>query len=148
MEALDFVIPRNIRGLQPGPIKTFPGWQALGRNVRRGERALLLCMPITGKRRDADTDDEDATYTAFVYKPRWFVLTQTEGEEMPAATIPEYDTERALAALNIERIPFDLTDGNCQGYARLCCRPHNLAYVAKSVMWRSAFILSSQQQTS
>jgi len=106
------------RELTPGPIKTFPGWQALGRNVKRGERALVLCMPITGKRRDADPDEETATYTAFVYKPRWFVLAQTEGEEMPAPIIPEYDTERALTILNIERIPFEIMDGNCQGYAR------------------------------
>ncbi len=106
------------RSLQPGPIKTFPGWQALGRNVKRGERALVLCMPITGQRRDADTDDEDATYTAFVYKPRWFTLSQTEGEEMPTPQIPEFDVARALATLNIERIPFEMMDGNCQGYAR------------------------------
>ena len=61
------------RGLQPGAIRTFPGWQALGRNVKRGERALVLCMPITGKRRSDstdNTDDEPQTYTAFVYKPR------------------------------------------------------------------------------
>lgn len=108
------------RGLQPGAIKTFPGWQTLGRNVKRGERALVLCMPITGKRRtESETaDDEPQTYTAFVYKPRWFVLSQTEGEELPTPQIPEFDTTRALATLNIERIPFDLLDGNCQGYAR------------------------------
>ena len=90
----------------------------MGRNVKRGERALVLCMPITGKRRDADPNDENATYTAFAYKPRWFVLAQTEGEEMPQPSIPEYDAKRALAVLNIERIPFEITDGNCQGYAR------------------------------
>ena len=105
------------RGLTPGPIKTFPGWQALGRCVKRGERALVLCMPITGQRRAADTE-EDATYTAFIYKPRWFVLAQTEGEEMPTPQIPEFDVARALATLNIERIPFEMMDGNCQGYAR------------------------------
>jgi hypothetical protein len=31
------------RGLEPGPINTFPGWQALGRAVKRGERALIIC---------------------------------------------------------------------------------------------------------
>ena len=107
------------RGIQPGAIKTFPGWQAMSRNVKRGERALVLCMPITGKRRsERDNTDEPQTYTAFVYKPRWFVLSQTEGEAMPTPQIPEFDTTRALAALDIERIPFDLLDGNCQGYAR------------------------------
>lgn len=33
------------RGLEPGPINTFPGWQALGRAVKRGERALTLIAP-------------------------------------------------------------------------------------------------------
>jgi hypothetical protein len=39
----------RLRGLEPGPINTFPGWQALARTVKRGERALTLCMPITRK---------------------------------------------------------------------------------------------------
>ena len=107
------------RGITPGPINTFPKWQALGRHVKRGERALTLCMPITCRRRDGEaTGDDDETFTAFVYKPRWFVLEQTEGEEVAPLTVPEFDLNRALAALNIERIPFDDTDGNCQGYAR------------------------------
>ena len=38
------------RGIQPGPINTFPGWKALGRWVRKGEKAITLCMPITVKR--------------------------------------------------------------------------------------------------
>jgi hypothetical protein len=37
----------SLRGLELGPINTFPGLQALGRNVKGGERALTLCRPIT-----------------------------------------------------------------------------------------------------
>ena len=36
----------SARGLHPGPIATFPRWKELGRHVRRGERALTLCMPV------------------------------------------------------------------------------------------------------
>ena len=75
----------QMRGLQPGPINTFPKWRELGRHVKRGERALMLCMPITCKRRDERTDEEangEGTFTSFVYKARWFVLTQTEGESL------------------------------------------------------------------
>jgi len=111
----------QMRGLQPGPINTFPKWRELGRHVKRGERALMLCMPITCKRRDETTDQEtngEGTFTSFVYKARWFVLTQTEGEALQPQVIPEWDAKRALAALAIDQIPFDSTDGNCQGFAR------------------------------
>jgi antirestriction protein ArdC len=115
----------QLRGLEPGPINTFPGWQELGRSVKRGERALTLCMPITRKIRneesqDNDSENEERTFTAFMYKPRWFVLSQTAGDEfIPPCLPPEWNAEQALAALNIERISFTHTDGNCQGYAKL-----------------------------
>jgi N-terminal domain of anti-restriction factor ArdC len=111
----------QMRGLQPGPINTFPKWKDLGRHVKRGERALILCMPITCKRRN-DTDDDEAngegTFTSFVYKARWFVLSQTEGQDLERQVTPEWDATRALAVLGIEMIPFDSIDGNSQGFAR------------------------------
>lgn len=118
------MIQCQLRGLESGPINTFPGWQALGRNVKRGERALILCIPITRKHRDEESADngEDGSgqhaYTAFVYKPRWFVISQTLGEEFAPVRLPEWDADRALAALDIEQITFSDTDGNSQGYAR------------------------------
>ena len=73
------------RGLWPGPLATFPRWKELGRHVRKGEKALTLCMPIQRKRQaettDPDTGEpatEEAVWTQFIYKPRWFVLAQTE----------------------------------------------------------------------
>ena len=38
------------RGIQPGPMATFPKWKELGRHVRKGEKALVLCQPVTVKR--------------------------------------------------------------------------------------------------
>jgi N-terminal domain of anti-restriction factor ArdC len=111
-----------MRGLQPGPINTFPKWQALGRYVKRGERALTLCMPITCRRRgeasDNDESNGEGTFTSFVHKARWFVLAQTGGEDLEPQVTPEWEAKRALAALDIELIAFDSTDGNCQGFAR------------------------------
>lgn len=117
------LVPRNRRGIQPGPLNTFPKWQALGRYVKRGERALTLCMPITHKRRDEEsrTNDEtngEAIFTSFVHRARWFVVSQTEGQELAAVPIPQWNAEPALANLNIERVAFDSTDGNVQGFAR------------------------------
>ena len=113
------------RGLKPGPMATFPRWKELGRHVSKGEKALTLCMPITLKRRqdtnDADTDGADsssATFTRFVYRSRWFVLAQTEGEALPEPSIPEWDAARALAALDVDEVSFASTDGNVMGYAK------------------------------
>lgn len=58
------------------------------------------------------------TFTSFVHKARWFVLAQTEGENLEPQVVPEWDAKRALAALDIQLIPFDSTDGNIQGFAR------------------------------
>src|SRR5262249_54641239 len=39
-----------LRGIQPGPMATYPRWRELGRHVRRGEKAITLCMPVKVKR--------------------------------------------------------------------------------------------------
>ena len=114
------------RKIEPGPIHTFVGWRDLGRYVKKGERALTLCMPVTVKCREAvekSESDENAgtatnpTRTYFVYRPHWFVLSQTEGEEYRSAELPRWSEARALDVLTIERVPFRHTDGNAQGYA-------------------------------
>ena len=116
------IVQCQLRGLEPGPINTFLGWEALGRNVKRGERALTLCMPVTRKVRKeetSETDDKDAhTFTSFVYQPRWFVIGQTVGDEFTPRSLPEWDAQQALETLNIEQIAFTETNGNVQGYAR------------------------------
>lgn len=102
------------REIQPGPIATYPAWKEKGRQVKKGEKALTLCMPITFK----DKTDPEARRQGFIYKPRWFVLSQTEGEEQPPVEIPAWDRVLALSTLGIIEKPFELTDGNTQGYAR------------------------------
>jgi antirestriction protein ArdC len=105
------------RGLTVGPLNTYQRWRALGRQVRRGEKAIRLCMPLTRKVKDSSGADEEVI-TTFVWKPNWFVLSQTHGEALPAIEIPRWDKGRALAVLNITQVEFTHTDGNVQGYAR------------------------------
>ena len=52
----------------------------------------------------------------FVYRARWFVLAQTEGEALPEPSVPTWDIERALATLGVAEVPFDAVDGNTLGY--------------------------------
>ena len=108
------------REIPPGPMATFPRWKELGRYVRKGEKALTLCQPVTVTRpADAnDETDEPGVFTRFVYRPHWFVLAQTDGAEIPPEPIPSWDAERALAGLYVAEVPFDIPDGNVLGFAR------------------------------
>ena len=112
------------RALPLGPLASFLKWKELGRHVKKGEKALTLCMPVTCKRTstvkkdDGTEQDEQSTFTHFIYRNHWFVLSQTEGKEYQSPAIPEWNEQGALAALNIERIPFEDLDGNVQGYAK------------------------------
>jgi antirestriction protein ArdC len=110
------------RGIEPGPIATFLHWKALGRSVRKGEKAIVLCMPVTCKRRSTDDapepDEQPQAFTRFIYRPHWFVLSQTDGATFTTPAIAGWDTSIALTALGVTEEPFTMTDGNCQGYAR------------------------------
>jgi hypothetical protein len=108
------------RGIQPGPMATFPRWKELGRYVRKGEKAITLCQPVTVKR-SADPADDETTepgvFTRFVYRPHWFVLAQTDGAEIAPAPMPTWDAARALTARDVAEVPFDATNGNVLGFA-------------------------------
>ena len=118
------------RGIEPGPLAGFRRWKELGRHVRKGEKALSLCMPIQIKCKDWDqkrqenglVPEDDAgpvngLRTIFVFKKNWFVLSQTEGEPYVPEPIPNWNKAAALAALNIREENFTMVDGNVQGYA-------------------------------
>lgn len=108
------IVQLSARGIPPAPINTYPGWLAKGRHVRKGEKALVLCQPITFK----DKVDPEIRRLGFMYKARWFALSQTEGEDIAPITIPEWSKLDALFELDVEQIPFDLADGNVQGFAK------------------------------
>jgi antirestriction protein ArdC len=119
------------RGIPVGPIHTFRGWRELGRYVKKGEKAITLCMPVLVKRKslpnlsqseDVTTpvsDDKPERVTVFTYQARWFVLSQTDGAPYVAIEVPEWSEDHALKALKIERIDFAHLNGNCQGFAKL-----------------------------
>src|SRR5438093_2001366 len=118
------LIQANQRGIPLGPIASFNRWKELGRHVKRGEKAIELCMPITMKRtvKEQGTEGTDVeteiTFKRFVFKRNWFMLSQTDGAEYDMPAIPTWDRARALNALNVEEIPFEMLNGNCQGFAK------------------------------
>jgi hypothetical protein len=92
----------------------------VGRQVRKGEKAITLCQPVTVKHTTdaAEGTDEADVFTRFIYRPHWFVLAQTEGQELAPAAMPSWDRAKALAALDVTEVSFDSTDGNVMGFAR------------------------------
>jgi hypothetical protein len=95
------LIQANQRGIPLGPIASFNRWKELGRHVKRGEKAIELCLPVTCRRtvKDHDADGNEAeteiTFKRFVFRRNWFMLAQTDGQpcQMPAI---RPGTERVL----------------------------------------------------
>lgn len=116
----------TLRGIPIGPISSFNGWKKLGRRVKKGEKAIALWMPVV-KKEIVEKDDgtkEERTKRLFIMKNNWFALGQTEPIDpnnpgtVPTLETPEWDRATALANLGIIEVPFEHTDGNCQGFAR------------------------------
>lgn len=100
------------------PVASYKRWQALGRQVKRGESGLYVLRPITVKSKtELDEDGKPVTYTKFKPVKGAFTYSQTEGETLPEPEPREWSRERALAALSINMVPFQMIDGNVQGYS-------------------------------
>jgi hypothetical protein len=107
------------------PVATWARWKAIGRHILRGANAKYIIRPIYSKV-NAPTDqaqDEEAIEkvpTLIGFKPVKciFALSDTEGEEPPPVTLPEWDFDTAVQQLGIRLVPFDALSGNLQGYSR------------------------------
>src|SRR5438067_1985578 len=98
------------RGITLGPIASFNRWKELGRYVKRGEKAIELCMPVTVKRTvtepgpDGNDVETEVPFKRFVFRRSWFMLSQTDGAAYQVPAIPSWDRGRALQTLNVEEI--------------------------------------------
>jgi len=110
----------HARKIDCGPIGTYKKWLSLDRKVKPGQKAIILCMPrswkYTAKNKETG-EDEELVGMKFVYKPFWFVLSQTEGKDFEAPALPGWDLGDAITNLEIEPVAFTMADGNCMGYA-------------------------------
>ena len=68
----------------------FSAWRKLGRFVRRGEKGIVILVPLTSCRSSAPAPDNtgldvDETRAVFGFKPGYvFDVSQTDGEPLPA----------------------------------------------------------------
>jgi antirestriction factor ArdC-like protein len=79
------LIQATQRNIPLGPIASFNRWKELGRHVKRREKAIKLCMPITCKptvkehREDGTEAEMEIAFKRFVFRRNWFMLSQSEG---------------------------------------------------------------------
>jgi len=69
---------------QATQVAGFKAWQSLGRQVRKGERAIRIMAPMSVKERDA-TGDETGERVVFFRAVPVFDIAQTDGEPLPQA---------------------------------------------------------------
>ncbi len=109
------------RGLKISPLSTFLNWQKKGRRVKRGEKALFLCMPVSFKKESLNDQGEliEETKAFFVYRSKFFLLSQTDGQDLSEDSfrVKDWSKDDCLKSLNISLTEFSSLSGNTQGYA-------------------------------
>ena len=65
-----------------------PYGKGKGRHVKRGEKAISLCMPIIKKQEieTAEGEIKEDFLSGFMLRPHWFVISQTDGAEYKEPT--------------------------------------------------------------
>ncbi|MBU8821038.1 hypothetical protein KL864_34835 [Mycolicibacterium goodii] len=98
------------------PCAPFSVWKKLGRTpVKGGARYVLHPAPF--RKIDEKTGEEKVVVCRFRLKRSTFPYGNTVGPEVQWPELPAWDLHRAIAALDIEQVPFELIDGNTQGYS-------------------------------
>ena len=121
----------QIRLLMQGvaePVATYNRWQELGRQVRKGSKAKVVLAPVLIGREV--TDGNGNVVLGDDGKPRKrqilvgfrdsrtvFGYSDTDGDELPPVELAGWDADVALATLGVDRVPFDMINGNAQGFS-------------------------------
>lgn len=98
-------------GLPLLPINTFKGWLGVNRPVQAGQKAaieLIMPVPIRTKKKDADGEDKDVSFTKFMLRRHWFHLNQTAGEDFTPeeVSVSEWNIASAMDFLKMQEVPF------------------------------------------
>jgi hypothetical protein len=140
------------------PVATYNRWKELGRQVRKGSKAKVVLAPIILSRKTTDaggdvvigTDGEPRKrqiLVGFRDSRTVFGFSDTEGDEPPPVQLSGWDTESALSVLGIDRVAFDMVNGNVQGFSFEDQRGRHLAlnptaaYPAKTLFHELAHLV-------
>jgi antirestriction protein ArdC len=107
------------------PVATYRRWSELGFQVQKGSKAKVVLAPLMVTKRDSTgkpilsktTGKTQQVLVGFRDSRTVFGFSDTDGEELPAITLPTWEMDVALKALKVSREKFKMADGNCQGYS-------------------------------
>jgi antirestriction protein ArdC len=140
------------------PVATYNRWQELGRQVRKGSKAKVVLAPVLISREAKDAngnmvlgDDgkprKHQILVGFRDSRTVFGFSDIEGDELPPVALPGWDADTALAALGVDRVAFDMINGNAQGFSfeddegrHLALNPM-AAYPAKTLLHELAHVV-------
>jgi antirestriction protein ArdC len=140
------------------PVATYNRWLELGRQVRKGSNAKIVLAPIMVNRDQKDANGnvvlgEDGkprkrqVLVGFRDSRTAFGYSDTDGQELPPMQLPGWDVNVALATLGVDRVPFDMINGNAQGFSfedgngRHVAISPMAAYPAKTLLHELAHLL-------
>jgi antirestriction protein ArdC len=110
------------------PVATYNRWTELGRQVRKGSKAKVVLAPVMVSRDAKDGNGnivigengkpgKRQILVGFRDSRTVFGYSDTDGDELLPVELPGWDTDTALATLKIERVAFNMVNGNAQGFA-------------------------------
>jgi len=114
-----------IHAQRPGAtfVAGYATWQQLGRQVRKGEKAIRIIVPM---RRKVEGEDEAGDGRLFFGTGAVFDVSQTEGDALPSVECPVLDGnegaelyDRLLALASTEGLTVEIADsldGEMMGY--------------------------------
>lgn len=98
------------------PVATYKRWQTLGRQVLRGSKAYAIVRPIVVEQPNDDSNNPDKV-VRFKRVNCLFGVSQTEGDDLPSVELPGWRLDQAIDALDVRQVPYQLLNGNVQGYS-------------------------------
>lgn len=112
----------KMRNIEISPINSFGGWKNLKRSINKGEKAIYLWQPFTiPAKLDKNGNEIEPKKVVFKYLPRWFALSQTNGNDIKVEDIKVngFDFNKVYKKYGIKIVNFDSLNGNVQGFARV-----------------------------
>ena len=117
------------------PIKGFRAWNDFNRKIKKGEKALGVLFPMFGYFPEKDENGEvvkdekgkakmvkyirgfEEKHVHFAYS-QTEILDKTKDEKQVESDLKGFDWELACKKLDIEVVPYNSIDGNCQGWCK------------------------------